>query len=200
MDKKFLLGFSLVIFLLLTAQYLTQTSAQTVSVSATVPTSVTCNLSTTTTAFGSITPSSVFTSSPNVTTTVSCNPAAGCQVQINDAGDGTNGGLWNSSASYLIPSPASGFPSTATLSAGTDGYGIQAATTGAGSGGTFTLNSIYNQTGNTVGRLSTTTVQLASTTQPAANREIVVTHKAAVSGLAPAGSYTDTITYTCVSN
>ena len=171
-----------------------------VTVTATVPTSVTCALSTTTTAFGTINPSAVYTSSPNVTTTVSCNPSAGCQVQVIDQGNGTNGGLYNSAVNYLIPSPAAGFPATATLVAGTEGYGIQATTTSAGSGGTLTLNTIYNQTGNTVGRLTTSTTILASSSQPVANREVVVTHKAAVSGLTPAGNYQDTITYTCTSN
>jgi hypothetical protein len=172
----------------------------TVTVTASVTTSVTCSLSTTTTAFGTIDPSAVYTSSPNVTTTVSCNPAAGCQVKVKDQGNGTNGGLYNSAANYLIPSPAAGFPATATLVAGTEGYGIQATTTTAGSGVTLSLNSIYNQTGNTVGRLSTTSVILASSSQPVANREVVVTHKAAISGLTPAGTYQDTITYDCVSN
>jgi hypothetical protein len=176
-------------------------SAQTnVTVTATVTTTVTCSFSTTTTAFGTIDPSAVYTSSPNVTTTVSCNPAAGCQVQVKDQGNGTNGGLYNSAANYLIPSPAAGFPPTATLVAGTEGYGIQAATTTAGSGVTLSLNSIYNQTGDTVGRLSTTSVILASSSQPVANREVVVTHKAAISVLTPAGTYQDTITYDCVSN
>jgi len=181
--------------------YLVQAqTTETVTVSATVTTSVTCSFSTTTTAFGTIDTSAVYTSSPNVTTTVSCNPAAGCQVQINDAGSGSQPGLWNSSASYLIPSPDSAFNATATLVAGTEGYGIQATTTSAGSGGTLSLNPRYNQTGNTVGGLTTTTIQLASSTEPVANREIVITHKAAVSGLTPAGSYQDTITYNCVSN
>ncbi|MCS7200860.1 MAG: hypothetical protein NZ822_01775 [Patescibacteria group bacterium] len=172
-----------------------------VSVSATVATSITCNFSTTTTAFGNIDTSAVFTSSPNVTTTISCNPGAGCNITVRDQGDGTNGGLYKSSApTYLIPSPAAGFPATANLTAGTDGYGIQAATTSAGSGGILTLNSIYNQTGNTVGRLSTTSVELASSSQPVSNRQVVITHRAAVGGLAPAGSYSDTITYQCVSN
>lgn len=172
-----------------------------VSVSATVLETTTCNLSTTTTAFGNIDPSAVYTSSPNVTTTVSCNPGAGCTVTIRDQGDGTNGGLYKSTApTYLIPSPAAGFPATSTLVAGTDGYGIQAATTTAGSGGTLSLNSIYTYGGNTVGRLATTSQTLASSSQPVSNREVVVTHRAAVSGLAPAGSYADTITYSCSSN
>jgi hypothetical protein len=173
----------------------------TVTVTATVTTSVTCNLSTTTTDFGTLSVSAVTNSSPNVTTTVSCNPAAGCQVKVRDQGDGTNGGLYKSnSPTHLIPSPAAGFPDTATLVAGTEGYGIQAATTTAGSGVTLSLNSIYNQTGNTVGKLATTSVVLASSSEPVSNREIVVTHKAAISGLTKAGSYQDTITYECVSN
>jgi hypothetical protein len=171
-----------------------------VTVSATVGTSVTCNLSTTTTNFGTIDTSAVFTSSPNVTTTVSCNPAAGCRVEIKDQGNTTTPGLYNSAANHLIPSPAAGFPATATLVAGTEGYGIQAATTSAGSGATLSLNSRYVQTGNTVGGLTTTTIQLASSTSPTANREVVVTHKSAVSGLTPAGNYQDTITYQCTSN
>jgi hypothetical protein len=176
-------------------------SAQTtVTVTATVTTNVTCSLSTTTTAFGTINTSDVYTSSPNVTTTVSCNPAGGCQVQIKGQGNGTNGGLYNSAANYLIPSPAADFPATATLVAGTEGYGIQAATTSAGSGVTLSLNPIYNQTGNTVGKLSTASVVLASSSQPVSNREVVVTHKAAISVLTPAGTYQDIITYDCVSN
>jgi hypothetical protein len=172
----------------------------TVTVSATVPQSTTCNLSATSTSFGNIDPNGVFTSAPNITLTISCNPAGGCTAQVKDTGNGTNGGLWNSTASYLIPSPAAGFPNTAILSDGTDGYGIQAATTTAGSGGVLSLNSIYNQTGNTVGKLATTTQVLASSTSPIANREVVVTHKAAVSGLAPAGSYSDNIIYSCTAN
>jgi hypothetical protein len=173
----------------------------TVTVSATVTTSVTCTLSTSTTSFGTIDHNQVYTSSPNVTTTVSCNPAAGCTVSINDAGSGSNPGLYKStSPTYLIPSPNSAYSATATLVAGTEGYGIQAATTTAGSGGTLSLNPRYNQTGNTVGGLTTTSIVLASSSEPVANREVVVTHKAAVSGLTPAGSYQDTITYSCTSN
>ncbi len=171
-----------------------------VVVTATVPTVVTCSFSTTTTAFGTIDANNVYTSSPNVTTTVSCNTASGCQVQVNDQGSGSQPGLWNSAASYLIPSPNFAFSATATLVAGTEGYGIQATTTSAGSGGALSINVRYNQTGNTVGGLTTTTIVLASSSQPVANREVVVTHKAAVSVLTPAGSYQDTITYNCVSN
>jgi len=188
-------------FLLESFNYIVQAqTTEQVTVSATVTTSVTCSFSTTTTSFGTIDTSQVWTSSPNVTTTVSCNPAAGCRIQIRDQGSGAYPGLYNSSASYLIPSPNSAFSATATLVAGTEGYGIQATTTTAGSGGTLSLNSRYVQTGNTVGGLTTTTLTLASSSQPTANREIVVTHKVAISGLTPAGLYQDIITYECVSN
>jgi hypothetical protein len=167
---------------------------QTVTVTASVPTSVTCTLSTSNTTFGTIDSSSVYTSNPNVTVTVSCNPSAGCQVQVKDQGNGTNPGLYNSTANYLIQS------TDATLAAGTEGYGIQAATTTNGSGASLNLNSKYNKTGNDVGGLTTSYTILATSSAPTANREVVVTHKAAVSGLTPAGSYQDTITYNCASN
>jgi hypothetical protein len=166
----------------------------TVTVTASVPTSVTCAFSTTTTAFGTIDPSAVYTSSPDVTITVSCNPSAGCQVKVKDQGNGTNPGLYNSTADYLIQSQ------DATLSPGTEGYGIQAATTTAGSGSTLSLNPKYNKTGYNVGGLTISYTILATSSSPTANREVVVTHKAAVSGLTPAGNYQDTITYDCVSN
>ena len=204
MDQLFkggLILIALLIVYMIFESFVYLVSAQTnVTVTATVTTSVTCSLSTTTTAFGTIDSNAIYTSSPNVTTTVSCNPSGGCQVQINDTGSGSQPGLWNSSASYLIPSPNAAFNATATLVAGTKGYGIQAATTSAGSGATLTLNPRYNQTGNTVGGLTTTTIQLASSTSPTANREVVVTHKVAIDGLTPAGTYNDTITYNCVSN
>lgn len=177
------------------------TKAQTVTVSATVATTATCNVATSTTSFGTLNPSAVNVSSPNVTTTISCNGANGCNLFVQDQGNGTNGGLYKSSApTYLIPSPNSSFSATATLAAGTEGYGIQAATTTAGSGATLNLNVRYNVTGNTVGGLTTTTIAIATSSAPVSQREVVVTHKAAISGLTPAGSYSDTITYSCTAN
>jgi hypothetical protein len=152
--------------------------------------SITCTLSATSTSFGFLSPSAVSTSSPDITITISS--GAGFQINVKDAGNGTNPGLYKStSPTYLIQSQ------DATLSAGTDGYGIQSATTTAGSGGIITLNSKYNKTGNDVGGLSLTDVQLASSTTSVTNREVVIKHKAAVSFSAPIGDYYDTITYTC---
>jgi len=133
---------------------------------------------------------------------MSCNTGLGCTLSINDAGDGTNGGLSTSSPAYLIPSPAAGFPATATLAAGTEGYGIMATTTTAGSGGTLGIAARYLQdfNGNTVGGLTISAITLASSTSAVNGREIVVKHKAAISGTTQAGDYTDTITYSCTGN
>jgi hypothetical protein len=133
---------------------------------------------------------------------MSCaNSGLGCSLFVKDAGSGSNPGLYKStSPTYLIPSPNAAFDATATLSAGTDGYGIQAATTSAGTGGTLTLNNRYNQSGNTVGGLTLTDLTLASSTVDISGREVLVTHKAAVNANALAGSYSDTITYSCVAN
>lgn len=173
----------------------------TVTVSATVPSTISCSVSTTTTSFGTITSAAIATASLNVTSTMACDDAIGCTFSINDAGDGTHGGLYSSGASYLVPSPDAAYDGTATLVAGTEGFGIQAATTSAGSGATFTIGSNYLQTGDTVGKLATTTATLASTNAPTTGRQVVVTHLAAISTLTSAATdYSDTITYGCTSN
>jgi len=120
---------------------------------------------------------------------------SGCTLYVKDAGDGSNPGLYKStSPTYLIAS------SDATLSAGNDGYGIQATSTAAGSGGTLSFNSKYNKTGNDVGGLTLINTVLASSTVDVTGREAVVTHKAAISETTLTGDYSDTITYECVVN
>ncbi len=174
-----------------------------VTVSATVGSSITCSTDNTATAFSALTSSVVATSSLNASTTMSCNIGVGCTLQVYDAGNGSNGGLATTSPAYLIPSPNAAFSTTAGLVANTEGYGIQATTTLTGSGGTLGMNSIYNSYNtNTVGKLSTSTTAqtLVSSTIAISNREVVVKHKAAISGTTQAGSYVDTITYSCVTN
>ena len=92
---------------------------------------------------------------------------------------------------------------TAALSAGTEGYGIQATSTASGSGGTLGLNATYGGSKfntNNVGALSTSDVLLASSTVATTGREVVVKHKAAISTVTQSGNYTDTITYSCTGN
>lgn len=176
--------------------------SSTVTVSATVASSVTCSTDITSTAFGTLTSTAITTSTATASTTLSCNVGLGCTLSINDAGNAVNGGLSTSSPAYLIPSPNAAFSATATLVAATEGYGIIGTTTAAGSGGTLGVAARYLQTftGNTVGGLTTSTLTLVSSTAAVSGREVLVRHKAAISGTTQAASYTDTITYSCTSN
>ena len=172
-----------------------------VTVSASVTATISCAVSTTTTDFGTLTSASISTASPNASTSMSCaNSSAGCTLSVKNNGGGGNSGLWNSVSSYLIPSPASGYPATSTLAAGTEGYGIQGATTTAGSGATLGAATRYLQTGNVVGGLLIAGTTLASSSATTSAREMIVTHKAAISTGTSGGSYTDTITYSCTAN
>lgn len=172
-----------------------ESNAEAVGVSAIIGQTLTFGLSTNSTDFGTLSSGSINTSTPNITLTISTNAANGFSIVVKDEGDGVNPGLYKSTApTKLIAS------STATLVAGTEGYGIQAATTGAGSGATVTLATTYNKSGNDVGGLNRTDTSLASATGPVSGREVVITHKAAISGMTLAGSYADTITYTCTGN
>jgi hypothetical protein len=149
---------------------------------------VTCTLSATLTSFSALSPSAVSTSSPDITITITS--GGGFQINVKDAGNGTNPGLYKSSSpTYLIQSR------DATLIAGTDGYGIQATTTNS----SISINPKYNKSGNNVGGLSLTDIVLATSSVAVSNATINIKHKASVSVLAPTGDYNDTITYTCSS-
>ena len=165
-------------------------AGSTVTVSATVAESITCSTNTATTAFGTLDSGSVSTSTPNASTTISCNTGLGCTLNVQDA----NTGLATTSPAYTIAS------ADATLSAGTEGYGIQATTTASGSGGTLGIPAKFNKTGNAVGGLATGNAIIASSTASVSGRENMVTHKAAISGTTQAASYADTITYSCTAN
>ena len=172
-----------------------------VTVSATVSQTVSCTASTSTTAFGTLTTSAVSTSTPDVTITMSCNYASGCTLKVQDDGNATNPGLYSTTVAYLIGSADAAYADTATLAAGTEGYGIQGSTNANGSGGTLTIATRYNQTGNAVGGFEITDQSISSSTEPIANRETVVKHKAAISGLTKAATnYSDILTYSCTGN
>ena len=160
---------------------------------------VSCSTSISSTSFGTLDSGSIFTSSPNASTTMTCG-GTGCALYIKDAGGGGNPGLYNTTSSALIRSPNTALSATSTLVAGTEGYGIQATTTTSGSGGTLTIVNRYRTTGNSVGGLLLSDTILASSTSAVTGREVVVTHKAAVSGGTYSGTYLDTITYSCVLN
>jgi hypothetical protein len=199
MSKKvsIFLSIAITVFLVSSGWYSLTSSVHgaTVSVTAAVAESVSCGNSASATAFGTLTSGAISTAATPATTTLSCNSAAGCTLSVADQGDGVSAGLYNATSTGNVI-----LSTSATLSAGTEGYGIQAATSTAGSSAVLTLSSIYKQTGNAVGGLSRTAVQLASTTSPTASREVVVNHKAAISAVTKAGNYTDTITYSCLGN
>ena len=167
-----------------------------VTVNATVDPRITCAFAGLTTTFASLA-GPVTTSDTSTTVTVSTNAPNGFTLSVRDEGNATNPGLYKSSApTYLIGSADSSFSNTATLTSDVDGFGIQGSTSG-GSGATVTIDARYDQSGNAVGGLERTATTLASATAAVASRVVTVVHKAAVSGLAPAGAYTDTLTYVC---
>jgi len=192
-----------------TPDYATAATSGTVTVTASVTSQLSCSTDITTTGFGTLTDSSVATSTANASSTMSCNnETAGCTLSINDLGDGTNGGLWNSTSSNLLESPNAAFAATATLAAGTEGFGIRATTGTAGGGQIFTLLDRFDVSadgelggaGADVGGLTTTTLTLASTTASTSGREVIVVHRAAIATLTAGGTYNDTITYSCLAN
>ncbi len=155
---------------------------------------VSCTVSTSTTAFAALDTAAVYASSPIYNVSSSCTYGAGCTIQVNDTGGNSLPGLYKSvSPTYLIQS------ATATLSAGTEGYGIQATTTTAGTG-TLNVNSTYNVIGNSVGGLSLSALTLASSSASYSGKAVQITTKAAVAATTYAGAYADTITYSCTGN
>ncbi|MDD5693320.1 MAG: hypothetical protein PHU86_02530 [Patescibacteria group bacterium] len=163
-----------------------------VVVSASVDPSITFQLSTNSASLGTMTTGAVASTSA-VTLTMGTNAAGGYTVTIQDQGNGTVGGLYKSSV------PTKNITSgTATLSAGTEGYGAQG-TTGTGSP---TISSPYNTSGNGVGQLQRTAQSFITYGSPTGvtNQTSTVTFKAAISASTPAGSYADTITLLMTGN
>ncbi len=156
--------------------------------------SVSCSSNISTTTLGELSLVGVSTASPHATTTHSCTSSSGCTISISSTGNGSTAGLYKSAGAYLLPS------ATTTLSAGTEGYGIQAATSTAGTGANLSINSAFFKSGNDVGGLTYANTTLASTTTTYSSKELIVTHKAAISAISPIGSYADTITYSCLAN
>ena len=144
--------------------------------------SITLALSSTTANFGTLSVASV-DSTNDLTLTVSTNATNGYTMRTRGTGDTSNDGLYNSSASAIIPSV------DATLSAGTEGYGFQA------SSGTATVDAKYDLTGNVVGELSLTNQTIATNSGPVINETTTGRFKATISGSTSAGTYNDTVYY-----
>lgn len=90
-----------------------------------------------------------------------------------------------------------------TVSSGTEGYGVAVtgATAGGASGATYTEEGIFNDDDSPI---PTTTTALFSINKPAdytvssLTTSTLVTHKAAISAVTPAGAYNQAVTYTVV--
>ena len=145
--------------------------------------------------------SSVVTTSPTaqgIWVKISTNANSGLTLSVNDSSNGLVDGA------KIIGSADSSFNNTADLSTSIVGFGKVLRTggnitnQGVGPAGiTQTISSNYNNFGtDTVGKLATGIVTLASTNKP--NTLIVSGYdlKARILSTTPAGSYTDTITYT----
>jgi hypothetical protein len=187
--KKTVLALTVVLAILVVNNggvlFINDADASSVTVSASVTQTVTCNTVATSTSFGTLTSGAVATATPNATTSVATNDPIGMTLTVVDS----NAGLATTSPAYTIHS------TTATLAAGTEGYGIQATSTAG-----ITVAAVFNKTGNDVGALATTTQTLASSSATISSSVVTVTHLAAISGTTPAGSYTDSITYSCTGN
>lgn len=166
-----------------------------VQLTGTVDPSITFSLSANSSAFGTLPVGSIDTSSPNITLTVGTNAENGYTISVQDQGNSTNPGFYNSSATYLIGSANATFDDTDTLVGGVEGYGIQASSAGA------TIAARYDQSGDTVGGFEITATTLASYgTTMTANHTITIVHKAAIATFTAAGSYNDIITYIATGN
>lgn len=123
-------------------------------------------------------------SSTNVTLTVGTSAASGFSITENDSSHGLATGT---SAIYSNGA-------TSTITAGINGFGIQATST--------SVTSVASQfawpfTGTTVGNASSTAVQtIASNNASGINKIVTIRFLAAATTSMPAGSYQDTITLT----
>lgn len=171
-----------------------------VTVTATVNSALSCAVAGTSISFGTLTTGAISTASQTTTTTLSCNNGSGCTLYLDDVGYGGNPGLASTTAGYLIGSADGSYGDTATLAAGTEGYGLQVASSTGGSGGSVTIAARYLQTGNDVGGLEVAALAAASSSEAILDRVFVTVYKAAISSTTASSDYTDTITYSCLAN
>ena len=181
---------------ILMAWYLPEPTSGAVTVSAEVVAGVLqCTTDLTATNFSTMSGGGgVYTAGDNSTTTVESNGALYMKIISFTDGTKVNPGMATTSPSYfLIPSPNAAFDATTTLEGGTEGYGIQATTTG-----DIVISSRYLWTGYDVGGLaSTSAAVVASSTGPVAEQIVEIIYEAAVVNDTAAATYEDTVTISC---
>lgn len=141
------------------------------------------SIDSTTSKFGVLNPASVSTASPVATIEVNTNVDSGYTLQVASEGNGSLGGLYNSTGGSIVQS------NTATLVAGSEGYGIQAYSS------TANIATTYDKSGNDVGGLTHSLQDLADNNTRVLNEQIQITTKAAISGTTIGGNYVDVLTY-----
>jgi len=157
-----------------------------ITVSATVAQTISINVSSSALDLGTLAVGSVSVTSTNFT--VKTNAANGYTVTIEGYGDGSTGGLYGTTTSYLVTSTAT------TLSAGTEGYGAQGTSTNPAK---LKIYSAYDYVGtDQVGALATTPANFASSSSPTTGDTGGLYLKAAISSVTPADTYNDYITLT----
>lgn len=163
------------------------TDAQ-VAVSASIAPTISFVISTNTVALGALTTGAI-ANPAGITLTIGTNAASGYVVTIASEGNGTVAGLYSLAAASNIAS------ATATLTAGTAGYGVSAAITAGGAEPTI-ASPYAGLPANGVGALLHAGQTLVSAAAPTSvNHVITVNTKAAISGSTRAGNYVDTHTY-----
>ena len=162
-----------------------------ISVTGDIAASITFALSSTTCNFPTLTTGAVGSCGP-FTYTVGTNGGSGYTVTVQDEGSGAAPGLYKGAApTDLIAS------TSATLTNGTEGYGIQAGV----NSGSQTIAATYLQTGTTVGGLNRAATTISSYgTATSADHITNVTARAAISAGTNAGTYSDTLTFLATGN
>ncbi len=160
-----------------------------IPVTAGVDPTISFTVTNTTLDLGTLSSSSVSTTSYN-NITVGTNSNGGYTITIKDAGNGSNPGLYNSAGSKLI---ASG---TATLAAGTEGYGGNCNKVSGDGSCTFADGATNNVTGLTLA--GNTFASFGS--KPSGTDTFQVRVKAAISTATNAGNYNDTLTLIATGN
>lgn len=122
-------------------------------------------------------------------------------MTVKDAGSGSNPGLYNSNASYLIGSVDQAFSAGPTvLTAGTEGYGI-AVTAKTGSPALAArYDDVTTPTGKVGGLTTAGQTIISRSSGMSANDTATIAHKAAISAWTKAGNYSDTLTYIATGN
>lgn len=154
-----------------------------VPVSASVNPTISLTVANTTLALGVLDSGTVATSGEN-NIVVGTNAGNGYTISIKDIGNGTNPGLFNTSASKLVAS------ATGTLSGGTEGYGANCNKTSGDGTCSFANGSTENVTGLTLAG----STFASHSSKPNGNTTFRIRVKAAISASTDAGAYSDTLT------